>query len=221
MARLITQVWPAASVDEYAALQDVLAGASVKLKGTNRGLLPGIDYGARTVSITSANDLSAVNFTIRGFLFNIPVEEIIAGPNNNTVYTTGANSQFTSITAITVDADANEFSVGTGTSGVLNPMTLNPHVSSFGVSIDVIVDNNIEYSLLQSLEKVNLITPEGNRLNQESVTESSFPIPGALVPSTARQYAEIFGPVQTILCLINENTTDGDLKIHILQQGIA
>jgi len=64
---------------------------------------------ARRVTLTSAGNISAVNFTISGFdLYGQPMTQLIAGPNANTVATTKA---FKSITSVAVSA-----AVGTNTS---------------------------------------------------------------------------------------------------------
>lgn len=217
MAKLITSIWPAASLDAYAKLQDVAANANVQLVGTNRGLLPKIDYGARTVSITSANDLSLVNFTIRGFVYDTPTEEIITGPNADTVFSVNF---YTSISAITADGIAAGVSFGTGYSGYLNYVTLNNHISTFGVTTSVNVTDNINYSVFVMLEKANKITESGNIINPD-IDLNKFPYPGIPLNSVVSLLASTSSPIQTIFLLVNDSDITGELKFNILQNGIT
>lgn len=63
----------------------------------------------RCVSLTSAGNISAVNFTVKGYdVYGQPMTQTLAGPNANTVNTTKA---FFSVISVTVSA-----AVGTNTS---------------------------------------------------------------------------------------------------------
>lgn len=69
----------------------------------------------RTVSLTSAGNLSGLQFTITGTLQGAVVSQTRSGPNANTVYTT---QKFTTITSVTVNgAVATNVSVGNGDTG--------------------------------------------------------------------------------------------------------
>ena len=217
MAKLITSIWPVMVLDAYASLQDVAANANVMLIGTNRGILPEIDYGARKVSITSANNLAGVQFTIRGFIYNIPVVENIAGPNANTIYSV---NDYTSISAITVDNNAAGVSVGTGNSGFLNAVTLNTQISSFGVTTSVNVTNNIDYSVFRMLENANKITPSGNTINP-AAGDNEFPYPGRPLNSVADIIGYTNNPIQTVLLKVNGSDITGSLTLRILQNGVS
>ena len=217
MAKLITSIWPVMVLDAYAKLQDVAANANVMLVGTNRGILPKIDYGARTVSITSANNLAAVQFTIRGFVYDTAITEVIAGPNANTIYSV---NYFTSISAITVDNIAAGVSVGTGNTGFLTPATINAQTSNFGVTVSVNVVNNINYSVFRSLENINKVTASGNIINP-AVSGNEFPYPGIPVNSVVDIISYTNNPMQTVLLRVNGSDITGTAILRILQNGIS
>ena len=217
MAKLITSIWPVMVLDAYAKLQDVAANANVMLIGTNRGLMPKVDYGARTVSITSANNLAGVQFTIQGFIYDTPVVENIAGPNTNTIYSV---NYYTSISAITVNNNAAGVSVGTGNSGFLNAVTLNTQISNFGVTVSVNVTNNINYSVFRMLENVNKITPSGNEINP-AAGDNEFPYPGIPLNSVISTISSTVDPIQTALLFVNNSDITGSLTLRILQNGIS
>lgn len=116
--------WPAPAVAAVAAPQTLGAAGSLTINGSllDQSYMPyqtianfgkGIE---RTASLTSTGNLSGINFTITGLTYNdVVVTETIAGPNNNTVYTTALFNRITSITANAAVATA--VSVGSGTTG--------------------------------------------------------------------------------------------------------
>lgn len=72
---------------------------------------------ARAVSLTSANDLSAINFTVSGYdIYGYPMTQTLAGPNATTVNTTKAFKFVVSITPDTTDGTNN---VSAGTSDII------------------------------------------------------------------------------------------------------
>lgn len=82
---------------------------------------PGINGYGYKVSITGTGNETAKNFTITGVTVGgVVVVEVVAGPNNNTVYST---NYFASVTSITVSAaTAAAITVGYGSNLAL-PMT--------------------------------------------------------------------------------------------------
>ena len=95
----------------YDVVTSVVTTPSVYM-GTSTVTFDGI---SRTVSLTSAGNLSALNFTITGTYLGQVISETRTGPNANTVYTTKV---FDSVTKISVDgAVGTAVSVGTGLTG--------------------------------------------------------------------------------------------------------
>jgi hypothetical protein len=64
---------------------------------------------ASTVTLTSANNLGAINITIEGTLDGVAITETRLGPNNNTVATT---QTYTTVTRISGSATLTAMSVG-------------------------------------------------------------------------------------------------------------
>lgn len=76
----------------------------------------------RQVSITSVSNLSTATFLIAGISNGVVIDEIIAGPNNSTVY---SNLTYDVITSIGVDEAVAAVSVGTGWKGFFTLINVN------------------------------------------------------------------------------------------------
>lgn len=68
----------------------------------------------RVVSLTSANNLAGVSFTITGYFNGLPVTETRVGPNSNTVETTQI---YEIVTSISTNGAVTAVSVGSGSTG--------------------------------------------------------------------------------------------------------
>lgn len=119
MARYLRYVFPVANNVDVCALQSTVGAANLVLNGnladqvTNQ--VSFIDRGySRSISLTSANDLSAATFTISGTQNGVFVTENVTGPNDETVY---SMLDYDVITSIIVDGAVNAVSVGSGHSG--------------------------------------------------------------------------------------------------------
>lgn len=117
-----TTIWPVIDVAAVCALQNTSGAGSLSLNGTlistatpNQISFIGAGF-IRSVSLTSVNNLSAVNFTISGLQNGAFVTEIITGPNNNTVY---GVQYYDIITSVVVSNAVTAVSVGTGKAGYL------------------------------------------------------------------------------------------------------
>src|SRR5688572_26637138 len=151
MADPVRYNWPIA--DEKAIIDDTQLGPGIRTFVLNGHLSPG--YGlsitlngiCRQLSLTSAGDLSGLNFTISGMGSSgeIGIEEVIAGPNANTIYTT---KNFTSIFTISVDDDMTDaVDVGTGLVGSTNWFTYDNTLASSSLALQgVVVDTVINYT---------------------------------------------------------------------------
>lgn len=116
-----------AGITVETAAQTILATGNVVPTGVLRiDAVPGwVSYGAsgamrgwncaavgRAVSLTSASNLSGLNFTIRGYdVYGAPMTQTLAGPNNNTVNTTKCFKWIASVTPSATNAGT--VSVGT------------------------------------------------------------------------------------------------------------
>jgi hypothetical protein len=126
MYKTTTLRWPAANTTYVAALQNGVASVPLTLNSANYNTVTGLmDFPGfyRYITLTSANNLSGVNFVIKGKdNYDNLIQETLAGPNNTTV--TSVN-QYYNIISITPSATANGVSAGSGVQGYCVPYTFN------------------------------------------------------------------------------------------------
>lgn len=222
----LTQIytWAAASTTAVAQLQTLATAGNLIINGSLvTGTAPFIaSFGnvSRTVSLTSTNNLSAVNVTIVGTLNGAVVTSTIAGPNNTTVYTT---QLYDTVTAVSTSAAVTAMSVGSGTTGNTHWDQYDYYRPYPAMSVQVVVTGTITYSFQTTLDDVTVITtPTVN-------TGIIVPIGGAntnlntwqtlMSAATATQFAYFSYPVQYSNVIITAATT-GSLVAKFIQQGI-
>ena len=152
--------WPVQDLVAVSNLQDVLVAGDVLLNGTllNPDIPDQISFirakMIRSVSITSVNNLSGTSFIITGLQNGGYVQEIIVGPNNNTVY--GAK-YYDIITSVIASTPVNGVQVGTGDAGYLPLVVINTIASTINYSASVLlpVGSMVNYSLFQTLDQIN------------------------------------------------------------------
>jgi len=200
--------WPVIDTTAVCGLQTIGSAGSLDLTTGNlyTAQVPNqisfIDAGfIRSVSITSANNLSGRTFVISGFQNGAFVTENITGPNNTTVYGT---KYYDIITSITVDGAVTAVSVGTGKTGylpliVLNNSSTNSYIN-YSCSV-ILNETGITYSLLETLE--NVYTNWIPLQNQSSVF---FPSMG-LTNETTSQIGNSTTVVNYLLLNITASTT--------------
>lgn len=205
-------VWPAADT-EAVALTQTLAGAGNLTLNGNLALAssapPSITFNgiSRIVTLTSLNNLGAVNFTITGYYHGSLISETIAGPVANTVVTTAL---FDSVTSISTDAAAAAVSAGSGATGRTHWYNFNYHATVLGFSAQVVVTNspNITYSFITTLDDVNTIA-----------TPTTFTPIAAMTAANTTQFAS-YNTTQRYCCINITAATTGSLTATFLQQGI-
>lgn len=124
MARPLVYTWPASNTTLIAPLQTIVAlntiallqntagAANLTLNGSyvNGAGVALISGPPQTISITSANDLSLVTFTLIGTdIYGNKIGETLAGPNVATVYST---LSYSTITGVSTNIAANGITVG-------------------------------------------------------------------------------------------------------------
>lgn len=215
MPRPKSYSWPAPDADGICLAQTtagagalIINGALLDLPATmqasTRVVLPGVQ---RTVSITSAADLSGVDFTITGTdLRGATVTETLAGPDTSptVVYTT---AEFHTITNVTVDdAVGTNVTVGTGTTGQTNWMVLDDFISPFNVGLGVTVTGTIDYSLRYTFDDVQTDASPSVFLHPDFDTVTASGSGNIAFPCTAIQ-------------LIVNSSTDGTAAFTVAQAG--
>lgn len=221
MARQAVFTWLAANTTGVTSLQTLAGAGNLTINGPlvpSTGTAAVFQNVSRTVSLTSANNLSAVNVTITGIYGGYFKSETISGPNANTVYTTGL---FDNVTSVRVDAAAAAISVGSGTTGQTHWFTHNYHATVIGCAIQVVVTGTINYSFQTTLDDAQLVS---------TVTPTVFgPIDGVagspgypadMVGATTNQLAFVNNVMRFSNIIINSATT-GTLVATFLQQGIT
>ena len=214
MALPIIFTWPVLDTAGISALQNTAGAANllingtlaVSINGSNEVIFNGI---ARTVSLTSANNLSARNFTVTGTLDGFVQAETIAGPNANTVETT---KLFSSITSVAVNGAVNQVSVGSGSKGKTNWFNYNYQsiYSNLVVQVERVA-TTINYTLEVTLDDVQTFSYE-NILTFSPI--------GALTGATTSQLGNYTVPTRYANITINSSDATGNLIATFLQQGV-
>ncbi len=165
---------------------------------------------SRKISITSANDLSGINFTIRGKLNGFNISETISGPDGGTVYT---QEDFSIVESITFDDSPDAFvSVGSGHTGFTNWFWFNHYCEFPSTSVQVNkVAGNVTHTVVSTLEDVRVI-PESD-LGTKFISGTD----GA----TGNQLVNVTEPYMFLRVTFDDGTNDsGEAKVVILQQGV-
>lgn len=202
--------WPIPDVAAICQLQSTSGAANLIINGTitvsnqhpGRAVFDGI---TRTVSLTSANNLSGRQFTITGFLNGSVISETRAGPNANTVETTAI---FDEVTSVHVNGSVAAVSVGSGTTGRTRWANYDYNLIYNFINWQVDIVGTINFTINVTSDDVNTV---------------SSPI---LFPIVANQIANYYGGGFFVSFLytavfINSSGADGALKEVFLQQGIV
>jgi len=144
MARFLTYTFPPGNTQDVCLIQNIAGAANLVLNGNlvdkTTNTLNFLKYGySRQVSLTSANNLSARQFTITGIQNGVILNETIGGPNNNTVYSTNV---FDTITAISVNGAVNGISIGTGWQGFFPLIDINLEKDVINYTLTLATDGN-------------------------------------------------------------------------------
>ncbi len=158
MARLITLSFPA--INSQLLLPTTVAGgaatSSIPLANPYPFVFPDL---ARTITLTSSDNLSAVNFTIHGTdQFGNTISEVLAGPNNTTV--TSVN-QYNTITAIASSGNYTHFSIGSGSTGTFQWIKFNTFNVDPNITISAEITGTITYSINQTVDSLGRYVPVG------------------------------------------------------------
>jgi hypothetical protein len=206
--------WQASSATAVSTLQTVGAAGNLAIDGslsspvrpdsTNR--LASFGNTQRTISLTSTNNLSAINFTISGYLNGQPVSQIIAGPNNNTVNTT---QLFNTVTSISFSAGVTAVSAGIGVTGNTNLYTYDHHATTPDISVQVVVTGTITYSVDVTNDDANKPLPIPTWFN---------PIT-AMTNATTTQFGNIVYPI--VFTRVSVSAGTGSLTATFVQQGLG
>ena len=162
----------------------------------------------REVALFSTDNNSAVNFTIVGTdLSGLPITEILAGPNNNTVVSTKTYASIVSITASAACTNVNA-SVGDGQTGwILTRGTIN-------TSWSITVTGTIEYEIQTTNSRVYIANP----LNSSQIIQNPACNP-QVTAVTAEAASTVYiaqVPCNGVRAVVTGGDDTGALLIEIL-----
>jgi hypothetical protein len=213
MTRPVVITWPLTSTTAVAKAQTLVAAGNLVLNGSL--IAPGINIPpivfngiTRTITLTSAANLSAVNFTITGYVNSAIVTEVLAGPNGNTVTSVNAYDSILSISA-SAGFSPNTVSAGTGQTGRTHWINFDYDILVPNYSIQVVVTGTINYTFGVTLDDVNTVTP------------TVFTPVVALTGATTSQLASLTAPINWMKITINSSDATGAIVATFLQQGLA
>lgn len=220
MANRVVYSWIAKSTTAICALQTTTGAATLSLNGDLSSFINGF-FGpitlngiSRTISLTSANNLSARSVTITGFRDGAPVTETRSGPNANTVETTAL---FNVITSVTVSGAVTALSVGTGSSGQVNWFKIDSQNAIMNLASQVVVSGTITYSF-----QVTCDVPNNAGTNPPAVVfaPNIFTPVAAQTSATTNQLAAITTPIKYCNVIVSSSTGAATLIWTALQQGL-
>lgn len=151
MSRLKTLSFPASNTQLL--LSTTVAGGGATLSIPLATPYPFVFQNlARTITLTSTDNLSGVNFTIFGTdQFGNSISEVLVGPNNDTV--TSVN-QYNTITAISSSGNYTNFSIGSGSTGTFQWIGFNTLNVFPSITIAVELVGTINYTVNQTIDSL-------------------------------------------------------------------
>lgn len=212
------------------SLQNYSGAGNLIINNNVPGSYPGSPYVydsiARSVSFTSANNLSGVTLTINGLgsavdgsgnptqPFNTSISENVVGPNANTVYSTNI---FTQINSISISGAANGISAGFGNKGIMMYIGPDYDRSAWYATGQGAIYNRttMTYTVYQSLTKPQ--TPVDGRFENYPLVIPAFSL--GTVGATVNQLINYPTPVALTWVTIAAATGE-TFYYTFLQQGI-
>lgn len=194
-------------------INGTLADANIPAGQGGRVILTG-GFG-RVITLTSAGNVSGVNFTVAGTdVYGRTVSETLAGPNINTVSTT---QEFASVTAVTVNgAVGTNTSVGTGATGSTRPYRPSGmiHAVPANIALYGAITGTISYTVQDSPTDISGLLSGGGA--PSGIVWYNHPTLAAQTANASSNYAF---PVMWVRCVVN-SSSGGTLSFTIRQAGI-
>jgi hypothetical protein len=166
---------------------------------------------ARTVSLTSDQDLSGIEITCEGTLNGVRVSETLQGPNNNTLETT---QLFDRVSRISVSDAVQNLSAGTGTKGRTGWVLFDYQRSFPSLAVQVnLLKGTATYSLVGTLTDV------------ASKTDGEIPLfpigdPAMTDQTETALTRVVLTPLRYVCVTLKESDEDASLEVTFLQQGV-
>ena len=224
MSRPVKIDWPASDEHAICLPQQLAAAGNLILNGAlvkREGSIAYAEFTSleRTVTLTSAADLSGINFTINGTLRGNVVSIPYTGPNATTDETIAL---FTTITSIHADAPVPaDISIGSGLTGntFWVPSDFNRSVNSATVGVNVLA-GNITYSFETCLEDPFKTAAPFIFTPIDGVTIPTIPPATAMAAATVSCVANYAWPTHSSRIRVSAANATGALDFYFLEQGI-
>lgn len=155
-----------ADVDDDGVFQNQTLGSAGNFTLNGAGVVSGEwvtpDLFAKQIGFASTGNISGVNFTVSGYQDKnktIPISEIIAGPNNNTVETTNYFYSIQSISASgAVGTNTKAGAVDKAISQIIPVKRSYSDRSERQIGLTFIVTGTIDYTVQQTNDSVQSLT---------------------------------------------------------------
>lgn len=201
--------FPGVDATLVAPLQ-VVASATALTLNTKWGAPFRFGRFCRSITLTSASNLGAITFEIKGTDVNGNAAiETISGPNNNTVTTAAIFRSITSIES-SGGVEAASLSVGSGATGQSLWQFVNNVSGDYKVVLATAVTGTINYTVNQGFAPQNNIT-----IN----TQTAYAVDSTLTSATTTLYFVNTVPASSYQLVIN-SSSGGSMNLTILQQGV-
>lgn len=209
MANPVIFNWPIFNTQAICQTQTLGSAGSLMINGSLAGGGQVVFMGfARTVSLTSTSNLSAVSFTISGTINGLAITDVISGPNNNTIE---SDLIFDSILSITTNNAAAGISAGTGTTGRTQWFHHFHNTISPDFSVQVSLTSTLNYSFVTTLTDVKFNLPANISL---------FTPITAMTGATTNQLSGYTVPSRSSAIQVNSSNSTGSFTAIFIQQGV-
>lgn len=208
MSRPFTRTYTPSDADADGYV-DGGSGASLTLLASSAG-----DGLAHQLNFTSTADISDHTFTVVGTdADGIAQTEVVTGPNNTTVESTG---YFLTVTSITPDATLSTDEVDIGWVDEFVGPTIPINWRASEVSIEVDVGGTINYTLRQTFDALTPSAtypagPSASTLTWSNCTD------GDLVAATTDQITNYDKPVTALQMQANSYSSGASVRINVVQ----
>lgn len=209
MSSPIVYNWVAADDSYVAGIQTLGAPGSIIFDGTYPAQTPtSLQFPgfSRTITLSSADDNSGVDFTINGQRWGINITETVTGPNAATVESINS---FDTIFSITSSAAFTNISVGIGQTGQTNWFSFDYYRTFPTMTVQAIVTGTINYTFNSAIEDIVNLNP------------NLFPVIGNMANAVDNQIGMLFLlPMRYCNFTINSSTGAATLIATIIQEGV-
>lgn len=197
----------AGTVGAIAAAQTTAGAGNLLINGTLASGGVATTDAQRTVGLTSAGNLSAVNFTITGTdQQGRIISEVLAGPNANTV---SSVLNYKTVTSIAVSAAVgSNVTADTVATGASQEIPVDLYVNVFDVTLATEITGVVNYTIQYTFDDV---FSGSGPFNWASVA--------GLQTQTTNQNAVQTQPVRAFRTLTNSG--QGTVKLLVVQAGLA